>query len=99
MKRGVLVGEATAGTTGQPLVFSLPGGGNATVCTAHCTYADGSEFVGIGVQPDLEVRAMMSDIRSGRDPVLDAALKHLKRAVSDARRCLKHAGDPCGSPV
>ena len=86
MKRGVLVGEATAGTTGQPLVFSLPGGGNATVCTAHCTYADGSEFVGIGVQPDIEVRAMISDIRSGRDPALNAALKHLKGAVSNARR-------------
>ena len=85
MKRGVLVGEATAGSTGQPLVFSLPGGGNATVCTAHCTYADGSEFVGVGVQPDIEARATIKDVRGGRDPVLDAAVKHLKNTVSEAR--------------
>jgi carboxyl-terminal processing protease len=85
MKRGVLVGEATNGSTGQPLIFSLPGGGNATVCTAHCTYPDGSEFVGIGVLPDIEARATISDIRNGRDPVLDAAVKQLKRPVTETR--------------
>jgi len=29
MHRGTLVGETTGGSTGQPLIFQLPGGGGA----------------------------------------------------------------------
>lgn len=32
MKRGIIVGEATGGSTGQPLRFDLPGGGKARIC-------------------------------------------------------------------
>ncbi len=34
MHRGTLVGETTAGGTGQPLKFKLPGGGGARIRTA-----------------------------------------------------------------
>ncbi len=78
MNRGPLIGEPTCGSTGQPLIFSLPGGGNAFVCTAHCFYPDGKEFVGVGVLPDIEVRPTVKDVRAGRDPVLDAATDRLK---------------------
>jgi C-terminal processing protease CtpA/Prc len=44
--RGKFIGEATNGSTGQPLMLSLPGGGAARVCTKHDTFPDGSEFVG-----------------------------------------------------
>lgn len=33
MKRGTIVGEPTGGSTGQPLLFVLPGGGTGRVCT------------------------------------------------------------------
>ncbi|WP_175022853.1 S41 family peptidase [Rugamonas rivuli] len=49
MKRGVIVGEATGGSTGQPLFFALPGGGNARICVKRDVYPDGSLFVGKGV--------------------------------------------------
>jgi carboxyl-terminal processing protease len=34
MKRGKLVGEPTAGSTGDPLAFALPGGGAGRVSTS-----------------------------------------------------------------
>jgi C-terminal processing protease CtpA/Prc len=77
MKRGLLVGEATGGSTGQPLVFALPGGGGARICTKHDRFPDGAEFVGKGVEPDRAVAPTVEDLRAGRDTVLEAALKLL----------------------
>ena len=74
-KRGTIVGEATGGSTGQPLQFSLPGGGSARVCTKRDTYPDGKAFVGVGVQPNVAVVPKLEDFRRGKDTVLDAALK------------------------
>jgi C-terminal processing protease CtpA/Prc len=79
MHRGALIGEPTYGSTGQPLVFYLPGGGNSFVCTAHCFYPDGKEFVGVGVQPDIEVHPSIEDVRAGNDAALTAAMKWLKK--------------------
>lgn len=79
MKRGRIVGEATGGSTGQPLSFPLPGGGAARVCTRHCTLASGDEFVGVGIAPDVAVTPKIADLRSGRDTVLEAALRELGR--------------------
>jgi len=78
MNRGPLIGEPTCGSTGQPLIFSLPGGGNAFVCTAHCFYPDGKEFVGVGVLPDMEIHPTVKDVRAEKDPVLNAAIAWLK---------------------
>lgn len=79
MKRGKIIGEPTGGSTGQPLSFSLPGGGSARICTKHDRYADGTEFVGTGIQPDVLVRQALADFRSGRDTVLEAALAELRK--------------------
>ena len=76
--RGKIVGEATGGSTGQPLFVPLPGGGSARVCTKRDTYPDGSEFVGYGVQPDVEVHRTMEGYRSGTDEVLEAAVAELR---------------------
>jgi C-terminal processing protease CtpA/Prc len=76
--RGKIVGEASGGSTGQPLFFELPGGGNARVCTKRDTYPDGTEWVGNGIAPDILVRPTVADIRAGRDTVLERALELLK---------------------
>lgn len=78
LKRGLTIGEATGGSTGQPLNFSLPGGGSARICVKRDTYPDGSDFVGKGLQVDIEVKPSISDIRNGLDPVLNRALQELK---------------------
>jgi len=76
--RATLVGEKTAGTTGQPLYIRLPGGGGARICTKRETYPDGREFVGIGIVPDVEVYLSQEDIASGYDSVLERGLQVLK---------------------
>ena len=79
MKRGLLVGEATGGSTGQPLTIDLPGGGSARICVKRDSYPDGREFVGIGIAPNLTVAPTVADIRAGRDPALARALDALRR--------------------
>lgn len=83
MKRGVMVGEPTLGSTGQPLKVGLPGGGKAWICTCRSTYPDGKEFVGTGISPHILVRPTVEDVQAGRDTVLEAALKYLKKQISE----------------
>ncbi len=78
-KRGVIVGEPTGGSTGQPLSFDLPGGGTARICTKHDSFADGTEFVGVGVQPDIPVHLSKANIITGQDAVLQTAVASLNR--------------------
>lgn len=78
MDRGTLVGQPTGGSTGQPLFFTLPGGGSARITTKRDTYPDGRDFVGTGVRPDVAVAPTLEDLRRGRDPELQAALDALR---------------------
>ena len=77
MQRGITVGSTTAGGTGQPLVFALPGGGMARICVKRDVYSDGREFVGRGIRPTIEEAATVDDIRAGRDVVLARAIQAL----------------------
>ena len=79
MQRGRIVGEPTGGSTGQPLVFDLPGGGSGRVCTKRDSYPNGRAFVGVGIQPQVKVSPTVADLRAGRDTVLEAALALLRR--------------------
>ncbi|MGM1057379.1 MAG: S41 family peptidase [Bacteroidota bacterium] len=75
----IKIGEPTFGSTGQPYHFEMPGGGFARVCTKKDTYANGKEFVGIGVLPDIEVKKNLADFLENNDPVLKAAVKYLEK--------------------
>jgi C-terminal processing protease CtpA/Prc len=79
MKRGRIVGQSTGGSSGQPLIFKLPGGGGGRVCTKRDSYPDGREFVGVGIAPQVAVEPRIADLRAGRDTVLEAALALLRR--------------------
>ncbi|QOY96816.1 hypothetical protein IM543_22255 [Massilia sp. UMI-21] len=78
MHRGPIVGAATGGSTGQPLLVQLPGGGMARICTKADTYPDGRAWVGHGIQPTVRAAPTVADLRRGRDTVLEAALATLK---------------------
>ena len=78
LKAGIIIGEPSAGSTGQPLSFRLPGGGSGRVCTLQCRYADGREFVGVGVQPKIHVTPTVADFRAGKDTVLESAEGYLR---------------------
>ena len=55
-KRGVLIGRTTAGTTGNPIGFELPGKGWLQICSKRDYLANGKEFVGYGIEPDHTVK-------------------------------------------
>jgi len=76
--RAVLVGETTAGSTGNPLRVQLPGGGNFRVVTLRTLYPDGREWVGIGIKPHVEIHPTRHDIYKGNDPVLRKGVEVLK---------------------
>src|SRR5438552_18837136 len=77
-KRATLVGEATCGSSGQPLFFSIYGA-DVRICTKWDRFPDGTEFVGVGVLPDVEVSRTKEDVASGRDAVLNAAIQLASR--------------------
>ncbi|HEY0511741.1 MAG TPA: S41 family peptidase [Thermoanaerobaculia bacterium] len=76
MHRGKLIGEPTAGSTGDPLPFALPGGGSGRVATSTDV---GAGLIGKGVQPDVLVPRTAKDFLEERDAVLNAAVAELKR--------------------
>ena len=74
----IFVGGPSAGSTGQPLAFEIPGGAWVGITSKRDSMPDGTEFVGIGVMPDIEVRQTVADFREGRDPVLERAIDVLQ---------------------
>ena len=72
-----VMGEPSFGSTGQPLPFKLPGGGSARICTKRDTYADGTDFVGIGVLPDIEVKPTVTSPVKGIDLALECAKSYM----------------------
>lgn len=75
------IGSPTFGSTGQPYHFFLPGGGLARVCTKQDTYPNGTEFVGIGIIPDIPVEQTLSDYMNNVDTVLESAIQFLKQKL------------------
>lgn len=73
--RAVIVGETTAGSTGQPYMLDLGNEMTAMVGAKRERFPDGSKFEGVGIQPDVAVQPTLEGIRQGQDPALEAALK------------------------
>jgi C-terminal processing protease CtpA/Prc len=83
--RTVFVGEPTAGSTGQPMIFALPGGAIGAVCSRRTLAPDGRSFVGTGFQPDVTIGVERRDLFAGRDRVLDKGIEVLKARIESAR--------------
>jgi len=74
-KLGELVGQATAGTNGDPNHVLLPGGFEPIWTGLKTLNQDGSQFHGIGIQPTVPVSRTIKGIAEGRDEVLEAAIR------------------------
>jgi len=81
------MGETTSGSTGSPYSFKLPGSW-AYVCSLQCCYPDGSEYVGVGIKPDIEVKRTIRGIINRKDEVLDQALADLNGRSSKKFKAL-----------
>lgn len=68
----VSIGRRTAGFTGTPLIFDLPGGGLALINTTVEMMPNGVEIRN-GLKPDLEVESSIQDVIEGKDSALQRA--------------------------
>lgn len=73
-----LVGTTTAGSTGQPLILTLGDVAFAGITAKHDLLPDGTEFIGRGIVPDIEVEETISAFRQRRDLVIERALRELQ---------------------
>lgn len=78
LSRGKIIGEATGGSSGQPLMIDLVGNITARICSKRDLLADESEFIGKGVQPDIVCAQTLTDLWKNEDTVLKSALAYLK---------------------
>jgi len=72
--RAVVVGDSTLGAVLPSVVEALPGGAVMQYVVADFKTPKGILLEGRGVQPDRRVVETRAALRTGRDPVLDAAL-------------------------
>jgi C-terminal processing protease CtpA/Prc len=70
------MGETTNGSTGTLYTINLPGSW-AYICSLQSFYPDGSEYVGVGIRPDIEVKRTIKGVINMKDEVLNRALKFL----------------------
>ncbi|KZL20579.1 Peptidase family S41 [Pseudovibrio axinellae] len=68
--RATIVGETSAGSTGQPYFDEILPDMTVQVSTKRVCFPDGAPFEGGGVQPDYPVAMTAEDIKTGHDPVL-----------------------------
>jgi carboxyl-terminal processing protease len=73
-KRAVVVGDASLGAVLPSVIEALPGGAVMQYVVADFKTPKGVLLEGRGVQPDKRVVETRAALRTGRDPVLDAAL-------------------------
>jgi carboxyl-terminal processing protease len=80
--RATIIGERTAGSSGQPYSHRFENGMGFGLSTKREFMPDGSPFEGVGIAPDIEMQVHAADLASGRDPVLEKALSLAKSASS-----------------
>ena len=73
-KRAVVVGDSSLGAVLPSVIEALPGGAVMQYVVADFKTPKGVLLEGRGVQPDKRVVETRAGLRTGRDPVLDAAL-------------------------
>jgi C-terminal processing protease CtpA/Prc len=76
--RGPIIGETSAGSTGQALLLPLRRGWQLRVTVTRDAFPDGTEFARMGVAPEFPVTVRVDDVLGGRDAALDRAREYLK---------------------
>jgi carboxyl-terminal processing protease len=75
-ERGLVLGEPSFGSTGQPYFVNFPEFGMSfRVSTKREYFPDGRQFEGVGVTPDISIPLTREELRSGVDAQLELAVK------------------------
>lgn len=75
--RGPIIGETSAGSTGQTVVLPLAGGWRVRFTATRDAFPDGREFATTGIAPELPVVVRADDVLAGRDAALDRAREYI----------------------
>jgi len=73
--RATLIGETTQGGSGEQYFYDFGNGMKVRISAVREYFPDGSEFEGVGIKPDFEVKLTIQDLKSGKDRVLEKALE------------------------
>ena len=76
--RATLVGEKTAGSSGQPFVHGFDNGMVIRLGTEREFFPNGADLEGVGISSDAEVITTPEDLSSKRDPVLIKVLEMIR---------------------
>jgi C-terminal processing protease CtpA/Prc len=79
--RATIVGSASYGSTGNPLLVNLESGGSFQICTRNCIYPDGREFINIGVQPHVPFVMTLDDYKNGVDSAMNKGLEIVREKI------------------
>lgn len=75
-RRGVVLGQPTFGSTGQPYFVRFPEFGMTfRVSSKREYFPDGQSFEGVGVRPDTMIQVSRDELKRGADDQLEAAAK------------------------
>ena len=75
--RGPIIGETTAGATGQTLAVPLVKGWTLSLCVEREAFPDGVEFGQMGIAPEMPAPEKVADFLAGRDAAMEAARAYL----------------------
>lgn len=73
----IVLGSMTAGADGNVSMIALPGGLRTAISGIGVFYPDGRPTQRVGIVPDVEVKPTIEGIRTGRDEVLEAAIRRI----------------------
>lgn len=78
-KLATIIGGTTAGTNGNVVTFSTPGGFAITFTGMRVTGHDGrAQHHLVGVAPDIPLEPTLAGVRAGRDELLERAFAELR---------------------
>ena len=80
-QRGPIVGEPSAGGTGQVLTLPLSAGWFFRVTVTRDAFPDGSEFALTGIAPEMAVTETVADFQAGKDAVLERAVAFVRDKI------------------
>jgi len=78
--RGPIIGETSAGGTGQTLLLPLHRAWLFRVTVTRDAFPDGTEFAQTGIAPEIPVAVKVDDVLAGRDAALERAREYLRTA-------------------
>lgn len=76
-RRGPVIGERTSGSPGRQMAIPLPRGWSFQVCVTRNAFPDGTEYAGVGIEPDDREDLRVEDLLAGRDRALERARAYL----------------------